>query len=290
MQSRFKRWEDARLFLAVAREGSTLAASRALGITQTTIARRMDALEHALGLTLFERDTRGFRLTEDGAALIEPAECLENAALELEGAAADRRKARNRPIRFTAWDDVLTLEIAAVFAEFSELHPEVSFEFLASERRLDLSGGEADVALRLGAEVVDQTLIGRVVGATFWTYYASERYAEANGLPRTFSPDMEAHTVILLRHIPTARRNVLLCKSSAEQVMALQTGRGIGPLPIYQGDRTPGLVRCFPPPDGAELTARLLASQTAYRRPEVRSFMAFAAPRIAELLKQREPG
>ena len=59
MQSRFKDWGDVRVFLAVMREGSTLAASRVLGINQTTVARRIDVLENALGLTLFEKTTAG---------------------------------------------------------------------------------------------------------------------------------------------------------------------------------------------------------------------------------------
>jgi len=56
-------WNDIRIFLSVATEGSTLAASKKLNINQTTVGRRMLALETVLGLTLFERDTRGYSLT-----------------------------------------------------------------------------------------------------------------------------------------------------------------------------------------------------------------------------------
>ena len=59
MQSKFREWGDFRVFLAVMREGSTLAASRGLGINQTTVSRRIDVLENALGVTFFEKSTRG---------------------------------------------------------------------------------------------------------------------------------------------------------------------------------------------------------------------------------------
>ena len=48
-------WNDIRYFLAVARQGSTLSAARALRVSQTTVARRITALEEALGVTLFDK-------------------------------------------------------------------------------------------------------------------------------------------------------------------------------------------------------------------------------------------
>ena len=64
-------WDDIRLFLVVAQEGSTLGASKRLNINQTTVSRRIQALEHALKLTLFERDPRGYAVTPHGSALLD---------------------------------------------------------------------------------------------------------------------------------------------------------------------------------------------------------------------------
>lgn len=63
-------WSDISVFLTVCREGSTLAASKQLGVSQPTVARRIDALEHQLGLTLFERDTHGFKPTLTAKGLL----------------------------------------------------------------------------------------------------------------------------------------------------------------------------------------------------------------------------
>lgn len=283
MQSRFRDWGDVRVFLAVMREGSTLAASRHLGINQTTVARRIDVLEHILDVTLFERTTRGTQPTERANALMACAETLEQAALAFETEAARGRA--SEPIRITAFEDKSFGNIGNVVAEYVDENPGVSFEFVFSERHLDLSKGEADVALRMAQEISDERLIARRVGQTQWTYFASSTYASKNTLPVEYCDDMEDHPVILLNHVKSKRRNLIRCATSNDVMMALQTGQGIGPLPITTGDANPSLVRCFDPPKGADLPVWLITSPSAHRRPEVRRFTAFAAPRIASNLK-----
>lgn len=283
MQSRFRDWGDVRVFLAVMREGSTLAASRQLGINQTTVARRIDVLEHALNVALFDRTTRGAVPTERATALLPLAEALETAALAFEAEAESSRV--SEPIRITAFENEKFGNIGGVVAEFVEKHPGVSFEFVFSERSLDLMNGEADVALRMIPVISDDRLIARKVGQSQWTYYASRAYAAKHTLPPEFCDDMGDHRVHLLSHIQSKRRNIVRCATTNDILMALQTGQGIGPFPVTFGDAVPNLVRCFDPPPGSDLPVWLIASPSAYKRPEVRQFTAFAAPRIARNLK-----
>ena len=70
-------WDDARMFLAVARAGQMLGAARALDVNQATLSRRMAALEAALGAKLLARRTHGSELTDAGAALLETLERVE---------------------------------------------------------------------------------------------------------------------------------------------------------------------------------------------------------------------
>jgi len=77
-------WGDLRFFLATARKGSTLAAARDLSVNQTTIARRIAALEAALSVRLFDRHQDGYRLSEAGAAVFTQAECIAAEAEALE--------------------------------------------------------------------------------------------------------------------------------------------------------------------------------------------------------------
>ena len=285
MQSRFKDWGDIRIFLAVMREGSTLAASRGLGINQTTVSRRIDVLEQALGLSLFERTTRGAEPTQSAEALLAYAETLEQAAVAIEAEAENEKGRASTPIRITAFESDMFGNIGDVVAEFVKEHPGVSFEFFFSERTLDLMKGEADIALRMAPVISDDRLIAQKVGHSQWTYYASHTYAATHTLPAEFSDDMEDHTVILLNHFTSKRRNLVRCATTSDMRMAIQTGQGIGPFPVIVGDANKHLVRCFEPPPGSDLPVWLITSPSARKRPEIRQFTAFAAPRIARNLK-----
>lgn len=64
-------WDDIRLFLELAREGSLSAAARRLKVDHSTVARRIATLERDLGLRLFDRLSRGYALTEEGDTLRE---------------------------------------------------------------------------------------------------------------------------------------------------------------------------------------------------------------------------
>src|SRR5712671_3511922 len=87
-------WDDVRVFLAVAREGSMRAAGRALGLSQPTIARRLAAFEATFGgPSLFDRLPEGLRLSAAGEQLIPAAESIEDAVLTLE-----RRRAAASPV------------------------------------------------------------------------------------------------------------------------------------------------------------------------------------------------
>jgi len=94
-------WDDLRTFLAVARTGSTLGAAKALKVSQTTAARRIAALETALGLTLFERRQAGYALTPAGEALVGRAEAAEAAATAFGEAAAAQSREATGTVRFT---------------------------------------------------------------------------------------------------------------------------------------------------------------------------------------------
>ena len=96
-------WNDLKAFLAVARGGSTLAASKSMGVNQTTVSRRLEALEAALQLKLVERSQTGARLTEAGRDLLAEAEKVERAAGALGSRAAAHQRGLAGSIRLTAW-------------------------------------------------------------------------------------------------------------------------------------------------------------------------------------------
>lgn len=73
MPNRHIDWNDVCLMLAVARTGSFLKAAAELGCDQTTVSRRVAALEKRAGYPLFHRTARGSQPTSAAEALIEAA-------------------------------------------------------------------------------------------------------------------------------------------------------------------------------------------------------------------------
>lgn len=76
-------WNDIRYFLAVARHGGLTGAAKQLGVSQSTVARRVETLEAALRTRLFERLTHGYHLTEDGREMMEKAIAIEGSMAEI---------------------------------------------------------------------------------------------------------------------------------------------------------------------------------------------------------------
>lgn len=287
-------WSDLRVFLAVAREGSTLAASRLLNMNQTTVSRRMEALEHALGLVLFARSTRGFALTPQGQALLQKIETVEIAATDVEVDATRLTRDLSGSIRVSAPEAMMTHLISPIMLAYRMLHPEVRFENLSAEHRISLEKGEADIAFRATATLSGDTLISMRLPNIRWGVYCSEIYAEQNGQPQSMN-DLKDHAIVAYSGLVSTLHFSIAFMSfvRGEQVAttsnsipsmagAVRAGLGVGLLPQMVGRATPGLVLCFPPPLETDSPWWLVASPVAYQQPRVRSFMAFAAERIRQ--------
>lgn len=290
MQNRFKTWGDVRIFLAVARKGSTLKASKTLGMTQTTVARRIEALEHALGLTLFERNTRGFRLTESGAALLDPAESIETAADAFATKAAARAAAASGAIRITAPGAALGETTQKLLRRFAETNPDTRFLLFPEEKELDLEAGEADLAFRFAPAITDDRLIARKIREIRIGFYASKDYVERNGLP-DHPEDLRNHDIVNFvdGHGPVAAGNWLKTFSDPNRVVqsctdfstagiAVSQGAGIGPIGAALAESMPELVEVFPPRPETNSAVWLVVSSSAWKRPEVKTFARFVVP------------
>jgi DNA-binding transcriptional LysR family regulator len=287
-------WNDLRCFLAVAREGSTLAAARRLKINQTTVARRIEALEEALGLKLFERKQRGYSLTEGGREILTAAERVEGEAETLERLVAQRSRRMAGVVRVTTNEAFANMVLTPCLGEFAELYPDVRVEVAVSERRLDLARGEADVALRAGAPQ-DPGLVGRRLGDIRWSIYCSRDYAARRGVPDR--PEaLKDHFVIgaldTLAELPAARW--LAAQAPAAQMLsqsnsltnllaALKAGLGVAPLPCMMGDAEPELIRCFAPISELDADLWLITREPLRGLAHVRAFNEFVSARIGSI-------
>ena len=113
-----------------------------------TVVRRIDALEAALGVRLFERSPKGYTLTQVGEAMFDHAETIENDvhSLELSVLGQDARLSGN--IRVTVADALVQFLIAPDLQRFKLDYPDIDLDITTSYDVADLSKREADVAIR----------------------------------------------------------------------------------------------------------------------------------------------
>ena len=280
-------WNDIRIFLMVAAEGSTLGASKKLGINQTTVSRRIQALERALDLTLFERDTRGHSLTAQGEALVETAGQMGLAAKNISTRAEHLGRASSGIIRVTTAHSSMNHWVLPLLAQFQETHPNIFFETNASEEHVSLENGEVDVAIRATDRVKGDTLIVRKLPSVRWGVYGNVRYLATLVRPITLErmfdlpilnyPQEMIEVVKVFSwfsNIVDTKKTLSTVDSVVTMSLSLRSVNAVGLLPCVEGDNLPGLGMCF---THEELRSGLwlVASKEAYQEPRVRNFMKY---------------
>lgn len=238
-------WEDARFFAALARHGSLSATARALGVNHATVARRIAAMEAALGEKLFERRPDGYVLTAAGARALDAADAMEKAARRLTGTPPER--ALSGLVRVSATPSLADAFLVPRLAALGVRHPDIDVEIHAERRLASLARREADMALRLGAPRDGDVIARRLVPVAFG-YYATPgwRARLAAGAPPVFAGFDEANAhlpeaVFLARHFPAARV-VLRAGTQATQALAARAGLGVALLPHFIAAGDAGLV------------------------------------------------
>ncbi|MBN9056262.1 LysR family transcriptional regulator [Shinella sp. PSBB067] len=250
-------WDDARMFLAVARTGQLLAASRRLGVNHATLSRRVSALEEALKTRLLIRRTNGCDLTAEGEAFLRAAERMETEMLAVQASIGRIDTAVAGTVRVGAPDGFGVSFLAPRLGRLTARHPELKIQLVPIPRSFSLSQREADIAITL--ERPEQ---GRLVSSKLTDYtlglYASRGYLDENGTPDTVE-DLKAHRRIgyVEDLIFTASLNFtgeimrswdagFEISSATGQTEAVRSGAGIGILHDYIARQHPELVRLLP--------------------------------------------
>lgn len=288
-------WNDLRFLLAVARTGSTIAAARSLGVNQSTVQRRLAALEAGLGARLVERLAAGYRLTDLGVAVLGHAEAVETAALSFGQAVADLGRGQAGVIRLTCPEPIAArLTGSGLLARFQAAHPGLTVEFVLSDAYVDLAKGEADVALRSG-DTEDGVLVGRKIAESLWAVYASRGYVAEHGAPKSvaemaghpligFEEGMAKHrAVVWLREVAPGARFAAHSTSVLGLISAAKAGVGVAALPMALGDAEADLMRVFGPVDALTRDWRILAHPDQRHTARVDTFFRFIEAEKAAL-------
>jgi DNA-binding transcriptional LysR family regulator len=284
------------------RASSTLAAGRALRVSQTTVARRIAMLEEALGLTLFDKRRAGYVLTPAGEELLGDARALAASAEALAAAASAQKRESGGTVRLTCEESYAVGVLTPMLRELHDLRPDLLIEIDASEEVRDLEAGAADVAVRVAKEMTGAGLVGRMIGVDRWTVYCSRAYAEAHGIPRN-RRDLAAHPLIGGGGGRVGRYYTMWLKENGlEQAIAMtqgsvtgilaavRSGVGCAALPCLVAELDPELVRCLPATNNGGMEVWLLTHERLRHTPRVRTVLDFLHDRLkrhAALVEER---
>jgi DNA-binding transcriptional LysR family regulator len=240
-------WSDVRCFLAVARHGATLRAAKDLGMNQTTCARRVAALEEALGLRLFDKSGSGYELTPAGRDLVAVGERLKTAAEAFEKAADAVNRAASFALKLTMVDGFEHRLVAPAVAAARRKLPGLTVEIEIGSERRDLIQGEADLAIRAGPKPDELGLIARKLAQTPWGLYHHRDYPAPVTLENMLEhpiASVDGYPLESTRALAPHARIVHVTNSLSGVIAALRGADCIAGLPVFVGDAEPDLVRC----------------------------------------------
>jgi DNA-binding transcriptional LysR family regulator len=287
-------WNDLRYFLAIARDGSTTAAAATLKVNQSTVQRRLAALEEAIGRKLVERHPAGYRLTQFGREMLASAEAVEVSVAAFDRAVKSRDTDLSGTVRLTCSETELYHLLTPSLERFRVLYPDLRVEFVMTGKRLDLSRGEADIALR-GGTPGDHNLIGRKISDVPWNIYASRGYVARCGKPAR-PEEIAQHAVIAYEgqlgdspparwfHSYTADANIAArCNTLLSALAAAKAGVGLALLPHHIGQPEDDLVRMLELPAELKQPITLLVHPDLRNVPRVRAVFDFLVGEIDRL-------
>ncbi len=289
-------WNDLRHFLALARYGSMGAAARSIGVDQSTVQRRIAALEKSIALPLVERRPGGYGLTAQGALLLPDVERVEAAVDALQRRMKTLDGSGQGYVRVASLVTVGQRIISSGFIErFHELHPGVTVEMLMGQRVADLARGEADVAIRGGGAGSD-ALVGMKIVDLPWGIYASREFVARHGKPRS-EGDLEQYGIIELtdelERVPAARwmqahaRGAPVaarCGNVPSAVLAVKAGAGLAALPAVHAARDNDLVCVLGPLPELAYPMYLFVHKDLRQAPRISAFFEFCQRELKPVL------
>lgn len=174
-------WDDLRIFLAIQRGRSVRAASKLLGVSHSTVSRRLSAMEQQTGVTLFVRKPEGFVLTETGEAMVARAERIESEVLSMEREVFGHDAKLAGPVRISAPPLLAQHLLMPMLGRFVDLYPEIEIEVDATFDVADLRRRNADIAIRFQG-LPEKSLVARKLPDFANALYATQAYIDAHNI------------------------------------------------------------------------------------------------------------
>jgi DNA-binding transcriptional LysR family regulator len=278
-----KNWDNLRYLLALARGGSPDGAARLIKVDESTVRRRLTALEQEAGATLFERSPLAWQLTRAGTALLRSAEAAEQAIASARAALDADDPALAGTVRVGAPDGIGTMVLAPALARLRRRAPELMIELVTHGSPADLSRREVDLQL-----IVDPPDSGRhrirKLRPVSLRLYAARDYLE-DAPPIREIGDLVGHDFVgydpssdfagtAIRHLAAfdiAVRPGFICSSVFAQARAAAAGAGLALLPDYMVAPDMALVPVLPDAVRVAIEVWLLTHADVARHARVRA-------------------
>lgn len=234
-------------FIASARYGSFTAAAQHLGLTRSTIGKRIARLEARLNVRLLNRNTRNLSLTDDGQLFFEHCVYVLDELECAEQSLAQRTFEPVGRLRISAPLVLGKTVLPHLLQDYMRRYPRISVELSLTDRYVDLIEEGFDMAIRNGLPPEGEGLIGRIVGTQHMLTCASPAYLRAHGIPQT-PADLSSHQCLHFMHNgrislwrfehdgkpKTWQGDGRLCADNGEALLPFaQGGFGIVQLPHY---------------------------------------------------------
>ena len=229
-------------------------AARELQIDNSTVSRRLAALEDAVGAKLIIRGGREFTWTTEGRTLLAAAEAMGAAASMAARAVRTAKVDEDGAVRVSVSPAFVPILMRLMLPALRDKHPLLSVELSGDIQRVDLAKGEADVAVRM-ARPSESDLVARRAFDVGWFVCASKAYLDANGRPASHA-ELAQHRLVLyveamhrvapLRWMEAHRGNARQVSRVDNLEIACQiiaAGGGIAVLPCFIADAVPSLLR-----------------------------------------------
>ncbi len=250
-------WDDLKYFLAVARAGQILGASKKLNISQATLNRRISNLEKDLGKKLFDRSTTGCMLLPPGQVLLAHAERVEHEMIQTTADLMDDAQALSGTVRIGAPDGFGVSFLAPQLHRLSEQHPRLQIQLVPMPRVFSLSQREADIAITIGRPKKGRLRVRKLTDYSL-RLYASRSYLKQWGTPQQlkdlneyrlvgyvedliFSSELEYN-----KQIFSNWRSTIEISGVIGQFEAVRAGAGIGVLHDFMASKERSLIPVLP--------------------------------------------
>lgn len=283
-------WDDVRLFLALAREGTLTGAARRLGIGVATMSRRIERMEEVMAVPLFLRHQHGLDLTDQGRALLPRAEAAELAMAGLRRDAAEQTQIRG-VVRLASIESLVSPMLLPALAPLLARNPGLDVEISYAATTVNMHRHAADLALRLVAPEAGNLQVRRLATLGYGLY------GPAEGRPsrQVTWPDLDAFRRPLAWSRAFGGEGRLILNTLEAQVAAVRNGIGIGVLPHFLARRAGLKELAATMPDGAKMETPLLLVThadlaTSRRVRAVAEAVTEGVKRLATELEGAPPG